>query len=288
MFPAGRPELRTRYLELRSGLRVRAVECGNDDAPIVLMLPGWGCSAYVFRENLAPVAAAGFRAISVDLKGHGLSDKPGSPAEYRLDAMRAHITEILDALGADEVMLTGLSMGGALAAHIAAAEPRRVRAVIIVSPVGFSGVSGLWAIRALTPPSISPYLPMVPRRSLIELILRLVNGKLRRITQRDVEEYWAPTQFPEFSVAMRHLLHEFTWDVPFRALEIPTLMISGTRDRLTSRSDAETFQRTMPSLAHIAVHDAGHVVYDEAATIVNKAMIDFFSNAVAGRSAKSR
>jgi pimeloyl-ACP methyl ester carboxylesterase len=288
MFPAGRPDLRTRYLDLTSGLRVRAVECGDDGAPIVLMLPGWGCSVYVFRENLAALAVAGLHAVAVDLKGHGLSDKPQTPAEYRVDPMRAHVVEILDALGADEVMLAGLSMGGALAAHVGASNPRRVRGVIMVSPVGFSGVSGLQTIRALTPPSVTPFLPKVAGRALIEMILTLVNGKLRRITERDVDEYWAPTQFPEFTRAMRHLLHEFTWQAPFRTLEMPTLMISGTRDRLTSRSDAETFRLTMPTLAHIAVSDAGHVVYDEAAPLVNEAMIDFFRKAMAGQSKLTR
>jgi pimeloyl-ACP methyl ester carboxylesterase len=243
------------------------------------MLPGWGCSVYVFRENLAALAAAGFHAVAVDLKGHGLSDKPQSPEEYRLEPMRAHVLEILDALEADEVMLAGLSMGAALAAHVGASDPRRVRGVIMVSPVGFSGVRGLRIIRALTPRSVTPLLPKVPGRALIVQMLSLVNGKLRRITEQDVEEYWAPTQFPEFSRAMRHLLHEFTWGAPFRSLEMPTLMISGTRDRLTSRSDAETFRRTMPTLDHIAVHDAGHVVLDEAAPLVNEAMIDFVRKA---------
>lgn len=284
MFPAGRPELRARYLDLDSGLRVRAVECGDAGAPLVLMLPGWGCSVYVFRENLAALAAAGFQAVAVDLKGHGLSDKPQSPAEYRLEPMRAHVVEILDALEADEAMLAGLSMGGALAAHVGTSDPRRVRGVIMVSPVGFSGVRALRVIRALTPGLVTPLLPKVPGRAVIERVLSVVNGKLRGITERDVDEYWAPTQFPGFSRAMRHLLHEFTWRGPFRPLEMPTLMISGTRDRLTSRSDGETFRRTMPTLAHISVRDAGHVVLDEAASLVNEMMIDFFRKAMAVQS----
>ncbi len=126
MFPAGRPDLLMRYLHLASGLRVRAVECGDEGAPLILMLPGWGCSAYVFRENLAPLASAGFHAVAVDLKGHGLSDKPRSPQEYRLESMRLHVSQIIDALGSRDVMLTGLSMGGALAAHVAASDSGRV------------------------------------------------------------------------------------------------------------------------------------------------------------------
>ena len=123
MFPAGRPDLRTRYLELASGLRVRAVEAGNESDPTVFLIPGWGCSVYIFRENFAALATAGFHPVAVDLKGHGLSDKPLAPGEYRLEPMRTHISEVIDALEVEHVMLAGLSMGSALAAHYAFLEP---------------------------------------------------------------------------------------------------------------------------------------------------------------------
>src|SRR2546423_3442498 len=76
MFPAGDPGYRVNFPRLRSGIRVRVVEKGHVSAPSVLMIHGWGCSAYIFREIMPAVAEAGFRAIAVDLKGHGLSDKP--------------------------------------------------------------------------------------------------------------------------------------------------------------------------------------------------------------------
>src|SRR5216683_4253132 len=118
MFPAGRPELRARYLDLPSGLRIRVVESGENDAPLVVMVPGWGCSAYVFRENLVPLAHAGYHCIATELKGHGLSDKPLDPREYRLEPMRRNLTEILESLGAP-AFVCGLSMGAAIGAEVA-------------------------------------------------------------------------------------------------------------------------------------------------------------------------
>ena len=280
MFPAGRPELRTRYLELASGLHVRAVESGSHGAPRIVMFPGWACSAYVFRENLAPLAAAGFHVLAIELKGHGLSDKPRSPEEYRLEPMRRHVIDILDALAGDPPMLAGLSIGAALAAHVAESDPHRVRAVAMVSPVGFSGVPGLSVFKALTPSPVTPFLPRLATRPVIDLILRTVNGRLRQITPRDVDEYWAPTQFPEFPRAMRHLLHEFSWRAPFPRLKVPCMLISGSRDRFLSRSVVRSFCETLPSMRHIEVPDAGHVVYDEAAPVVNIAMTEFFRGAV--------
>ncbi|MFN2603819.1 MAG: alpha/beta fold hydrolase [Gemmatimonadaceae bacterium] len=275
MFPAGRAELQTRFLDLPSGLRIRLVESGENGAPLVVMVPGWGCSAYVFRENFVPLANAGYHCIAVELKGHGLSDKPLDPREYRLEQMRQHLTEILESLGAP-AFVCGLSMGAALGAQVAASSPHLVRGIVMASPVGFFGVPGLTLVRMLTPEAITPLLPPLTGRWLIEGILYVVNGRLREITDRDVDEYWAPSQFPEFSIAMRHLLHEFTWDAPFNPPSMPCLLVSGTRDRFMSREGLDVLSRTMPQMTHIKVKDAGHVIYDEAAPIMNDAILSFF------------
>jgi len=277
MFPAGRPELRARFLDLPSGIRIRLVESGQNGAPLVVMVPGWGCSAYVFRENLIPLARAGYHCIVTELKGHGLSDKPLDPREYRLESMRRHLTEILESLGAP-AFVCGLSMGAALAAQVAASSPHLVRGVVMASPVGFFGVPGLTLVRIATPHAIDHLLTHLTGRWLIEVILHVVNGRLRDITDRDVDEYWAPSQFPEFPIAMRHLLHEFTWDAPFSPPAAPCLLVSGTRDRFVSREGLGVLCQQMPQMTHIKVKDAGHVIYDEAAPIMNDALLSFFGN----------
>jgi pimeloyl-ACP methyl ester carboxylesterase len=192
--------------------------------------------------------------------------------------MLAHLGQTIDALGGKTVVLAGLSMGAALAAHYAVAQPQRVRGLVMVSPVGFSGIPGLAALRGITPAKLTSAVPRLASRSLVRMLLFGVNGKLRRITQRDIDEYWAPTQFPEFAIAMRHLLHEFSWSEPFRRLSVPSVLITGTTDRMMLSSHVEMYRREMPELQHIVVQDAGHVVFDEAAPIVNAAMIEFFKN----------
>src|SRR4051812_10601661 len=99
MFPAGEPAYRVSYARLESGLRIRVVERGDPGAPPIVLVHGWGCTAYVFRMNMPVLAQAGFRVIAIDLKGHGLSDKPAGSREYTIDALIEHIRHILDALG---------------------------------------------------------------------------------------------------------------------------------------------------------------------------------------------
>ncbi|MEO7219665.1 MAG: alpha/beta hydrolase, partial [Gemmatimonadaceae bacterium] len=253
MFPAGDAALRAHYVALRSGIRVRAVEAGAVDAPPVVFLPGWGCSAYIFRDTLGAIAAAGYRALAVDLKGHGLSDKPVSGGEYTLASMRSHVIDILDALGLGRVRLAGLSMGAALAAHVAAAEPERVSSLVLVSTVGFDGVPGLGAVQKMTPEPLMNLLPRIATRPALRLLLHGVYGKLISFSERDVDEYWAPTQFPEFTQAMRRLLHEFSWKAPFLTPAMPCLVVSGTLDYLARRETVEARARSTATMQTLIV-----------------------------------
>ncbi|MDP9205817.1 MAG: alpha/beta hydrolase, partial [Gemmatimonadota bacterium] len=85
---------------------------------------------------------------------------------------------------------------------------------------------------------------------------------------------------PDFTVAMRRLLHEFSWNAPFAPLDVPCLLISGTRDPLLPRSSAKSYSDATPGLRHIEIRDAGHVVFDEAPLAVNEAMIEFLRMAM--------
>src|ERR1700741_3749821 len=95
MFPAGEPAYRVSFARLESGIKIRVVERGEPAAPPIVLVHGWGCSAYVFRYNMPALADAGFRAIAFDLKGHGLSDKPQGAAEYTIDALVEHLRQVL-------------------------------------------------------------------------------------------------------------------------------------------------------------------------------------------------
>src|SRR5437868_5996879 len=91
MFPANESGYRVSFVRLASGIRIRVVERGSESGLPVLMLPGWGSTVYIWRRNFRAIAEAGFRAIAVDLKGSGLSDKPLGESEYTSEALVAHL-----------------------------------------------------------------------------------------------------------------------------------------------------------------------------------------------------
>lgn len=279
MYPAGEGGVIARMLDLSSGIRARVVEAGNKTSPPIVLVPGWGCSVWIFHENIVALAAAGYRVVAVDPKGHGLSDKPREPAGYTVSAMRDNLIEILDALGMQRVALVGHSMGAAIVARVAERAPHRVSGVVLVAPVGFAGVPGMWLLRACTPKFSVPILRMVAGRPFFRVILSLVYGPLRRASERDVEEFFAPTQFPDFTRALRHLLHQFTWDAPFPKLEVPWLTIAGSKDVLSPPADVARYTGSESGTPSLIVQGAGHVILDEAPASVNAAIADFFRHA---------
>lgn len=279
MFPAGDPAYRVSYPRLRSGIKVRVVERGDSAAPPVVFVPGWGCPVYVYRRNLPAVADAGFRSISVDLKGHGLSFKPLGGGEYSLESLITHVEEILDALELERPALVGHSMGATLLYHFVSTHPRRARALTLLSPVGLSGVPLMWLYKSLTPAFLRPLLRRVRPRIVVKVALRRVYGRRGSFNEDDIDQYWAPTQFPESSLALRDLLHSYDWRAA-RTRELPTVHLPalgmwGSRDHLQPRDGLDIYKRLIPGIVLREIEGAGHIIPEETPDEVNQAVIAF-------------
>lgn len=266
-------------LRLKSGISVRVAECGDAGAPPILLYPGWACSMYVFRLLMPALGALGYRAISAELKGHGLSDKPQGPGEYTRSALVAHAVEIFDELGLTDAVIGGHSLGAALSFMVAAERRDAVRGLLLYSPVGYRGVPKLSLYRALTPAFARPLMPYLTRRWITAIVLRATYGGIRKPAARDVDEYWAPTQFPEFSLAARDLLHELDFGervmVPLDTVTHPSLVMFGTRDVLM---DEEATAKDAAGMRDSQVHripGAGHVICEETPDVVIEATRNF-------------
>lgn len=281
MFPAEDSRFRVHRLRMKSGISVRVVECGSEAAPPVLLYPGWACSVYVFRFLLPALAGMGYRAISVDIKGHGLSDKPLGWREYTREEMTSHVVEIFDALALDKPVIGGHSLGAVYALLVAAERPDAIRGLLLYSPVGYRGVPGLALYRLCSPGFMRWLLPYVAWRWIAALTLRLTYGSIGKPASRAVDEYWAPTQFPEFALANRDLLHQFDFgrDKPIRmdAVRHPALVMFGTKDRLLDEratvKDAAMIQEAVVR----AIPGAGHVICEETPDVVLGATESFLA-----------
>ena len=277
MFPAGEPAYRVSFPRLRSGIKIRVIERGDPASPPVVLVHGWGCSAYTFHRNMPALVEAGFRAIAVELKGHGLSDKPLASEEYTIESLVEHLRDILDALELERPALAGHSLGGSLIYHFASRYPERVRCLGLLSPVGLKGVPLMGLYRFLTPAALTPMLRQVKPRVVVKLALTRVYGKRGHFTERDVEEYLAPSQFPEFALAMRELLHNYDWNAAVHrqlaAVNLPAVALWGSLDHMMPADGMGIFVRLLPQIVLRAISDAGHIITEETPDEVNEALI---------------
>lgn len=186
LYPAGDPVARARDIVLGAE-RVRVVEAGPSDGFPIVLLHGWGASAYNFRGLLGPLAEAGFRAIAPDFRGHGWSDTQLPRGAWTRQAMTDWLRQLCDVLGVRECMLVGQSIGGAVALDAAATMPERVRAVVLLAPIGFT------TIRRVLLARMFPWVPIpTTPRWIVASILRDIYGTRGRWTERDLDEYWIP------------------------------------------------------------------------------------------------
>jgi pimeloyl-ACP methyl ester carboxylesterase len=105
----------------------------DPDLPLVVLQHGFAADTranWVVPGIVDALRAAGRRVMSVDARGHGVSDKPHDPASYGEGRMSRDLIELFDSLALDEVDLVGYSMG-AIVSAITATTDRRIRRLVI-------------------------------------------------------------------------------------------------------------------------------------------------------------
>jgi pimeloyl-ACP methyl ester carboxylesterase len=101
------------------------------DGPALLLVHGFGGAKEDFFDHLDELALT-HRVATFDHRGHGASDKPESVDAYSLERLRADTLQVADALGFDQYVLLGHSMGGMVTRRIATDHPHRVIAHIFM------------------------------------------------------------------------------------------------------------------------------------------------------------
>jgi pimeloyl-ACP methyl ester carboxylesterase len=269
MFPAGSASISARYITTASGLRIRVAESGNPRGEPILLLHGWACSFYAFRFLFEPLAQRGYHVIAVDLKGHGLSDKPVGRNEYTLDSMTSHALEVIEALQLRRVAIMGHSMGGRIGCEVALREPSLVERLHLINPVGFAAMPHISYALPIANSFAAGVFPSPFPSWLVRFPVSAVYGRLGAPTARDVEEYRAPTQFREFITASMHLLRVFDWKTMASAnlapLKSRTRVVVGALDRVVRTARSGRARRLVQEGWDLrVVPDVAHVVHEEA------------------------
>jgi pimeloyl-ACP methyl ester carboxylesterase len=110
-----------------NGIRLHVAECGT--GPTVLMIHGFPESWYSWRDQLPALAAAGYHAVALDVRGYGRSSKPSTVPDYRMVKKVGDIVGLVGELGGGPVTVVGHDWGAPIAWMSALLRPDLFRGV---------------------------------------------------------------------------------------------------------------------------------------------------------------
>ena len=120
-----------------NGVRLRIVEAGPADAPLVILAHGFPELAYSWRHQIPALADAGYHVVAPDQRGYGGSTRPDEIDSYDITALTGDLVGLIDELGATRAALVGHDWGAVVAWSTPLLHPDRVAAVagLSVPPV---------------------------------------------------------------------------------------------------------------------------------------------------------
>lgn len=276
VFPAG-TMLATRYVRV-DGTNIRYVDTGRGTP--VIFLHGFGASIYTWRGILAPVAAAGFRAVAFDNRGFGLSEKP--KAGYGNADYSRLLSAFMDSLAITDAVIVGHALGGEVAAEFALAHPNRVRGLVLMDAAGF-GVRMPFVLRVASWPGIGRIMAGLRSRWMTARLLRSTYAHPQMVREEDVDQYYAPIADPDFGRALRGVLGHFRSDTlrgRLGGISKPTLVLWGEQDRWIPLWVGRAVALELPRSALLIVPKAGHAIPEEAPAEVARLLIAFLQRGV--------
>lgn len=300
------PEPALTHLRVRAGdLSLHAVEAG--DGPPVVLLHGFPDSWYVWRLQIPALAAAGFRAMAVDLPGYNESERPAGKAGYRVDALADTMAAFIQEAAEGSVVLVGHDWGGVLAWRLAMARPDLVRRLVILNaphPRIFphllrttSQILRSWYILFFQLPWLPERLIRAFDFAVLERVLRRGRYGATPVTDDEVTRckraigrpgsvesalaYYRAVRLPEPADPPRGggagdvTRAEARSEARSSRIEVPTLVVWGERDGYLDVRNLVGLEARVSELRVERVPGAGHWVQLDAAERVNELLVGF-------------
>jgi pimeloyl-ACP methyl ester carboxylesterase len=215
----------------------------GEGSRIVVLLHGLLLSQRMHEPLAKALAARGNRVITLDLLGHGRSERPLDPQCYSMTFFGEQVIALLDHLELDEAVVLGTSLGANTAIEAAALAPERLRGMVIEMPV----LDGALIACALA------FTPLMLALSYGEPMMRMVQAGAKLIPRLPLLlDFVVDTvrQDPAPGAAVLQGLF-FGRIAPHRGvrrrIETPTLVIGHRRDPLHPFSDAGMLAEELPN-----------------------------------------
>lgn len=249
------------FLTRPDGTRLYHEEHGDPAAEAIVLLEGMGGDIPGWRRNI-PHLAVELYVVAYDLRGNGNSSEPiGS---VTMATFADDTIALLDELGVDRAHVYGQSFGGLVAIELVLAHPRRVRTLVlaathcggrhVIVPAGNTVPMG--------EPWRSLYAPAFPDEHPEHVAEDLRVGARQPRHPQGGRRQWEAMQ-------------AFDAHDRLPSIDVPTLVLHGTEDRLVAPENAELLASLIPGAELVLLHGAGHLYHSERAEEADDAVLDF-------------
>ena len=256
----------------------------------VVFLHGFAGSAEDWREAAEALAGSGYRALAVDLPGHGSTDAPSDPSCYRPEATVRGIAMVLQALGVRAAHWVGYSMGARVALRAALDAPSRVLSLTLEG--ASTGISDPVAreerrrrddtlANDIEERGIAWFVPHWERQPIFASQAFVAESR------RDAQRARRLLQRPEgLARSLRGLGQGASHDLTDRlgAIRQPALLLAGALDAAYV-ANARRISGLLPSASVRIVPGAGHNVHLERPEEFTRALLDHLASVRRGHPA---
>jgi pimeloyl-ACP methyl ester carboxylesterase len=259
---------------------------GDPDAWPVVLMHGGGQTRHAWGKTASVLADAGWRTISLDLRGHGDSEWALN-GDYSFTAYSADCVAIADQLGRPPV-LVGASLGGVAALIAEGTSDRIVSCGLVIvdithrsNPEGIERIrnfmaSGLGGFATLddAAEAIASYTPNRPKR---------VNpaGLMKVLRQRpDGRWYWHwdPKFLSNDRTEVPREDFQGLFEVALRNVRVPTLLVRGLLSDVVTEEGVQDFLDQIPGAKLVDVGGAAHMVAGDQNDAFSTAVVDFLEH----------
>jgi pimeloyl-ACP methyl ester carboxylesterase len=242
--------MRFATVRLATGPQLHYAECGASDGDAVLFLHGWPDSWFSF-SRVMPLLTSRYRAIALDQRGFGDSERPGCC--YSIRDFASDAAAFLDAMSLERATVVGHSFGSFVARRLAIAYPDRVSRLVLI---GSGWSSGNSVMREL--------------QTIAGQLVDSVSPAFARDFQASTAHVPLPVAFFERIVAESLKLPATLWSEILNGLvayddadqlatiAAPTLLMWGDHDALFSREDQDRLLAAIPGARLSIYDDTGH------------------------------
>ena len=293
LIPLGQPHSETssddlvgehgRFLDI-DGASIYVEEQNPESArATIVLIHGFGGSTFSWRHNAPFFAGQGYRVVSLDMKGFGLSHKDFS-SDYSHLAQAGLLAEVLHRLGVDQAYLVGHSMGTSVMLHFAHLCPEEVLGLISVDGAVNLDKGGIFPSALLSfPPFRRIGEVFLTRYVTKERVGQLLESASYQdiVTTEVIDGYYNRLIIGESAqslLAMTRDMSKNTITFALEDLDFPLLILWGEEDTWVKRTSIEQLADRMPSAEFHALPETGHMLMEEEPELFNNMVLTFLNS----------